>query len=372
MKEPIWGELVCEDGTRFAGISFGARRSCAGEVVFNTGMVGYPESLSDPSYRGQILVLTYTLVGNYGVPLEERDEHGLPIQFESDRPQVAGLVVSDYSDRPHHWSRHRPLGEWLAEHGVPAIHGVDTRALTKRIRSRGAMLGKLLVEGAEEPEWCDPNRRNLVAEVSRTAPLSLGTWGPRILVYDCGIKANILRLLLRRGVRLEVVPWDHRAGLGEYDGVFVSNGPGDPAQCGALVSELRRVLASDLPVFGICLGNQLLARAAGAETYKLPFGHRSQNQPSVDLTTGRCYITPQNHGYAVREGTHPRGWEPYFRNANDGTNEGIRRVGRPVMAVQFHPEAKGGPSDTEYLFDRFLAAVAEVGRRRGRAWAEGC
>lgn len=364
--EPVLGSLILEDGSPVRGFSFGAPIAANGEVVFNTGMVGYPESLSDPSYRGQILVLTYPLVGNYGVPIDRDDGWGLSQHFESDRLQVSGLIVSDYSADPYHWSNHRSLGHWLNEYGVPALYGIDTRALTKRIRTQGAMLGKIVIDGADAPEFADPNARNLVAEVSTAHPRHYGETGPRILVYDCGVKTNILRLLLERGVQLDVVPWDHSPEPTLYDGVFISNGPGNPAQCAETITHLKALLASELPIFGICLGHQLLARAAGAHTYKLKFGHRGQNQPCVDLTSGRCYITPQNHGFAVDSGSLPEGWLPYFENANDGTNEGLRHVSKPVFSVQFHPEAKGGPSDTEFLFDRFLDAVESFSRGRNR------
>lgn len=348
------GALVLADGSRYEGWSFGAETSAPGEVVFNTGMVGYPESLSDPSYRGQLLTLTYPLVGNYGVPVDEKDEFGLSRHFESDRLQIAGLIVSAYSDKPHHWREHRTLGAWLAESGVPALFGLDTRALTKKIREHGAMLGAIVTDGNETPAFLDPNARNLVAEVSRREPLEMGQGELHVLVYDCGIKSNILRLFLQRGVRLTVAPWDYDPSGTSFDGVFISNGPGDPARCEATIGYLRSLMERHIPIFGICLGHQLLSRAAGATTYKLKFGHRGQNQPCVDLTTGRCFITPQNHGYAVDATSLPPGWLPYFENANDGTNEGIRHESEPFFSVQFHPEAKGGPSDTEYLFDRFL------------------
>ena len=353
--------LELEDGTVAEGLSFGAARSVSGEVVFNTGMVGYPESLTDPSYRGQILVLTYPLVGNYGVPPAER-ERGILKHFESERIQIAGLVVSEYCERYSHWNAVKSLGEWLGENGVPAIQGVDTRALTKRIREQGTMLGRLVC--GDEVPFEDPNARNLVSEASVREPVVYGSGAPKVLAVDCGMKNNIIRCFLARGVSVIRVPWDFdfngggdgRGGY-DYDGLFISNGPGDPKMCAATIAHLKEALARERKIFGICLGNQLLALAAGADTYKLKFGHRSQNQPCIEIGTKRCHITSQNHGFAVDASSLPEGWEPWFENANDGTNEGIRHALLPFMSVQFHPEASGGPADTEYLFDLFVESL---------------
>jgi carbamoyl-phosphate synthase small subunit len=348
--------LELADGTAVEGFSFGAPRSAAGEVVFNTGMVGYPESLTDPSYRGQILVLTYPLVGNYGVPPAER-EHGILKHFESERIQVAGLVVSEYCERYSHWNAVKSLGEWLVESGVPGIQGIDTRALTKRIREKGTVLGRIVHDDSVPFE--DPNERNLVAEVSVKEPCVYGEGRPRVLAVDCGMKNNIIRCFLERGVSVTRVPWDYdfNGGRRGWDGLFLSNGPGDPKMCAATIAHLKEALARREKIFGICLGNQLLALAAGADTYKLKYGHRSQNQPCVEIGTKRCQITSQNHGFAVDSKTLPEGWEPWFENANDGTNEGIRHAQLPFMSVQFHPEASGGPTDTEYLFDVFIEGL---------------
>ncbi len=354
--------LELEDGTVAEGPSFGAARSVSGEVVFNTGMVGYPESLTDPSYRGQILVLTYPLAGNYGVPPAER-ERGVLRHFESERIQIAGLVVSEYCERYSHWNAVKSLGEWLAAHGVPAIQGVDTRALTKRIREKGTMLGRLVCEGEDVP-FEDPNARNLVSEASVREPIVYGSGGPRVLAVDCGMKNNIIRCFLDRGASVIRVPWDFdfngggddRGGY-DCDGLFVSNGPGDPKMCAATIAHLKEALARKRKIFGICLGNQLLALAAGADTYKLKYGHRSHNQPCLETGTKRCRITSQNHGFAVDTASLPEGWEPWFENANDGTNEGLRHERLPFMSVQFHPEGCGGPADTEYLFDLFVESL---------------
>lgn len=355
----VKAQLVLEDGTVFCGTSFGAEHSVSGEVVFNTGMVGYPESMTDPSYHGQILVLTYPLIGNYGVPPDELDEYGLPRNFESGKIQVAAIVIADYSHGYSHWNSQKSLGGWLREHGIPALCGIDTRALTKRIREKGVMLGKVIIDG-KDVLMDDPNKRNLVAEVSTREVRTFGSGSIRIVAVDCGIKSNIIRCFLNRGVSVKLVPWDYDFSQEEYDGLFVSNGPGDPSMCTETIAHLRHTLNREKPVFGICLGNQLLALAASARTYKLRYGNRGQNQPCIDTTTNRCYITPQNHGYAVDHATLPAGWKQYFINANDGTNEGIYHETKPFFGVQFHPEAKGGPTDTEFLFEKFLAMVRQA------------
>ena len=347
------GRLILEDGTELPGTLFGASIPVAGELVFNTGMVGYPESLTDPSYAGQILTMTYPLVGNYGVPEDARDELDLPRTFESEKIQVAGLVVSTLSSDTSHWSATRSLHEWMEGSGVPGIAGIDTRALAKRIREKGAMLAKLVAEGQELP-WRDPNLTNLVAEVSLAEPVAYGHDGPRVVLVDMGAKTSIVRNLVRAGARVLRVPWDYDFFGEEFDGLFLSNGPGDPKMIEATVANVRRALDDKVPTFGICLGNQILALAAGADTYKLKFGHRSQNQPCVEVGTRRCVVTSQNHGYAVNGETLPEGWREWYVNANDGTNEGIRHEWRPARSVQFHPEAAPGPTDTEFLFDRFL------------------
>jgi carbamoyl-phosphate synthase small subunit len=351
------GLLILEDGSEFAGTLFGAAPPAAGELVFNTGMVGYPETLSDPSYAGQILVFTYPLIGNYGVPAETRDELGLMANFESERPRVAGLVVSTVSTDTTHWSADRGLPGWLEAHGVPGIAGVDTRAITKRLRDHGAMLCKLVAEGQDAP-WRDPNRENLVASVSTREPVSYGKDGPRVVLVDTGVKHSIVRGLVRAGARVLRVPWDHDFFREDFDGLCLSNGPGDPKMARQTVVNVQRALEQRVPVFGICLGNQILALAAGADTYKLKFGHRSQNQPCLEEGTRRCHVTSQNHGYAVNGVTLPEGWREWFVNANDGTNEGIRHDWKPARGVQFHPEATPGPTDTAMLFRRFVEMLS--------------
>ncbi len=353
--------LALADGTVHEGIGFGACAKIGGEVVFNTGIVGYPESITDPSYHGQILCQTYPLIGNYGVN---------PASFESEKPRISGYVVSEVCDKPSHATSRKSLHEWLRENGIPGIAGVDTRALTKKLRVHGVMPGILAVsdEGlnakklrAEALTQTDPNARDLVAEV--TTP-EIRIYNPRakktIVLIDCGAKQGIIRSLVRRGVCLVRVPADTDVEriLGfSPRGIVISNGPGDPKTCTAAIAAVRRLMRENTPIFGICLGNQILALAAGADTYKLKFGHRSQNQPCLEEGTKRCYITSQNHGYAVDAATLPAGWAPWFTNANDGTNEGIRHRRRPFSSVQFHPEACPGPTDTEFLFDRFLEAA---------------
>ncbi|MCJ1399864.1 hypothetical protein MMC11_003067 [Xylographa trunciseda] len=396
--------LELEDGSVCHGMSFGAERSVSGELVFQTGMVGYPESVTDPSYRGQVLVLTFPLIGNYGVPSREtRDAllNHLPAHFEASEIHVAGLVVASYSGEEfsHHLAT-SSLGTWLKEQNVPAIYGVDTRALTKKIRQQGSMLGKLLAERTdgkpkvngytvasmsspkshsahwrdvyEDLDWRNPNTYNLVAAVSCQEPhlchplKSNALFHPsgrpvRVVCIDVGLKYNQLRCLSSRGVEVLVVPWDYdfpRLAGKDYDGLFISNGPGDPALLGKTISHISTAMANGrTPIFGICLGHQLLARAAGASTLKMKFGNRGQNIPCTNKLSGRCYITSQNHGYAVDAMSLPQDWEELFVNANDESNEGIRHRYRPFFSVQFHPESAPGPRDTEFLFDVFIDTI---------------
>lgn len=347
-------KLILEDGSTFEGEAFGSANSIAGEVVFNTGMVGYPECFTDPSYAGQILNLTYPLIGNYGVPKPPENKFSIEQDFESDRIHISGLIVSEFSRDFSHWSGARSLDNWLKENRVPGISGIDTRLLTKVIRERGAMLGKIVHPEDRDVDFVDPNLKNLVAQVSREEPAEMGDGAKRILLIDCGAKYNIPRSLLKRDVTVKIVPWDWDLSKEKFDGVLISNGPGDPKMCDTTVVNVRRLLADDVPTFGICLGNQVLALAAGGDTFKLKYGHRGQNQPCVQVGTKRCFITSQNHGYAVDSAALPDGWEPLFFNANDGTNEGVRHKSKPFFGVQFHPEASPGPLDTGYLFDEFI------------------
>jgi len=353
-------KLYLEDGTVFEGKSFGAPKNVFGEVVFNTGMTGYVESLTDPSYAGQIVVLTYPLVGNYGVPSFAKASEGKPVPapFESNKIQIAGLVVAEYSEEYSHHAAKQSLAQWLKASGVPAITGVDTRALTKKLREHGVMLGQLSSSKAPK-KFTDPNDDNLVARVSPKKKQTYGDGPIKIIAVDCGMKENIVRSLTRKETTVVRVPWDYDFTKEEYDALFISNGPGDPTQCGITIEHIKRAMSAGKPILGICLGNQLLALAAGAKTYKLKYGHRGQNQPCIDLETGRCYITSQNHGFAVDGKTLSDGWEEWFMNANDASNEGVRHKSKQWRSVQFHPEACPGPTDTAWIFDRFLADLAK-------------
>jgi carbamoyl-phosphate synthase small subunit len=357
MLEVKKAKLILEDGTEFIGKSFGSEKSVAGEVVFYTAMTGYPESLTDPSYIGQILVSTYPMIGNYGVP-KETTENGMFNFYESSKVHITGLIISDYSFEYSHWNAIMSLGDWLKESEVPGIFGIDTRALTKILREKGSMLGKIEFED-EEIDFLDPNLENLVAKASVAEKQVYGNGGHKVVLVDCGVKYNIIRCLLDRNATVIRVPWDYDFTDEEFDGVFLSNGPGDPAMCQKTVDNIKRVIGSEKPIMGICLGNQLLARAAGASTYKLKYGHRSHNQPVLLTGTNRCFITSQNHGFAVEPKSLPEDWEPLFVNVNDDTNEGIRHKIKPFFSTQFHPEASSGPTDTEFLFDEFIDHIVE-------------
>ncbi len=348
-------KLTLEDGTVFTGKSFGSEKPVAGEVVFYTAMTGYPESLTDPSYTGQILVSTYPMIGNYGVP-QKMQENGIHKFFESHKLHISGLIIADYSFEFSHWNAEKSLSDWLKDYNVPGVFDIDTRALTKILRDKGSMLGKIEF-GDEEIDFYDPNKENLVAVASCREREEYGHGEYRVVLIDCGVKNNIIRCLLNRGATVIRVPWDYDFSQENYDGVFVSNGPGDPAMCDATVENVKKVIGEEKPLMGICLGNQLLARAAGADTYKMKFGHRSHNQPVILQGTERCFITSQNHGYAVATETLSDEWEPLFTNANDKSNEGIRHKTRPFFSTQFHPEASSGPTDTEFLFDEFIESI---------------
>ena len=355
-------ELLLQDGSRFSGESFGSRCSTAGEVVFNTGMVGYPEAMTDPSYRGQILVLTYPLIGNYGVPVNAEtkpsaNDLDIPEFFESNRIQISGLIIATLSKHYSHWSALDSLDLWMQRQNIPGICNIDTRMLTKKLRSQGMMLGKIVVDDMDLA-WEDPNERNLVAEASVERPRFYpGSGQKKVILVDFGCKDSILRHLVNKRLDVLRVPWNYDWSEEIVDGVVLSNGPGDPKMCVDALKILRKGLRRDIPILGICLGHQLLALAAGADTFKLKYGHRSQNQPCIQVGTKRCFITSQNHGFAVNEKTLPLEWKPWFFNANDGTNEGMRHRERPIFSVQFHPEANPGPTEASFVFDSFLDAL---------------
>jgi carbamoyl-phosphate synthase small subunit len=363
-----------EDGSFFVGKGFGMSSKVSGEVVFSTGMVGYLEALTDPSFKGQILSLTYPLVGNYGVPPHDL-ELGIPLYFESDQIQAQGLVIHELCYEPHHWASARTLDNWLLDEGVPGIQGIDTRHLTKKLRTRGVMLGILQVcEAGEAPNLTsllteaksipDPNLTDLVCQVSVKEPVHYKVDGKlTVVLIDCGVKYSIIRNLLKRGISVIRVPYAFSAKeIIEYrpNGVLLSNGPGDPKKCGKTIDSVRE-LVEKFPIMGVCLGAQILTLALGGDTYKLKYGHRSQNQPAFDLKSNRCYITTQNHGYAIsQKSVEKTPLETWFVNPNDKTVEGVKHKRKPVFAVQWHPEASPGPYDTEFLFDTFAKMMEGI------------
>ena len=373
--------LILSDGTVFCGWSFGYEADTVGEVVFNTAMTGYPESLTDPSYAGQILVTTFPLIGNYGVPDTGIGSDGLPLFMESDHIHPKALVVADYSETYSHWNAKESLAAWLKREKIPAITGIDTRRLTKVLREHGVMMGRIethphcnatlskreplpVSEGSDNTQ--DYGAVNWVEKVSCKEVIRYNEGADKkVVLVDCGVKANIIRCLIGRAIEVVRVPWDYDFNQLEFDGLFLANGPGDPEQCDKTVAHIRAFLNNKTvrPCMGICLGNQLLARAAGAKTYKLKYGHRSHNQPVQRVGSTQCYITSQNHGYAVDDKTLPADWEPLFVNMNDGSNEGIRHKTNPWMSAQFHPEACSGPTDTEWMFDEF-ASLLGVGDKK--------
>jgi len=361
--------LVLEDGSYFFGHGFGSAKKVSGEIVFSTSMVGYPEALTDPSYKRQILTLTYPLIGNYGVPPYDL-ELGIQRYFESESIKATGLVVHELCQKPYHWASTKTLDQWLQDENVPGIYGIDTRRLTKKLRTKGVMLGILQVyEEGEEPNLekllkeagkiPDPNLRDLVGEVTVKEPVHHEVGGNKVIaLIDCGAKHGILRNLLKRGINVIRVPYNFSAKeILEYHPtcVVISNGPGDPKKCVKTIECVRELVEEDIPIMGVCLGIQILALAIGGDTFKLKYGHRSQNQPALNPETGRCYITTQNHGYAIDpnslKGTN---LDLSFINANDKTVEGIKHKSKPAFALQWHPEAGPGPYDTEFLFDEFL------------------
>lgn len=352
--------LVLEDGTLFHGKSFGYEQPVAGEVVFNTAMMGYPESLTDPSYAGQLMTLTYPLVGNYGVPPFTMSGNGLPAYMESGRIYASAVIISDYSGQYSHWNASESLSSWLKREKVPGITAIDTRQLTKVLREHGVMMGKILFDDMPDiiPE-ANYEGVNFVDKVSCKEIIKYNEGaGPKVILVDCGVKANIIRELIQRNIEVIRVPWNYDYTSMDFDGLFLANGPGDPDMCQDAVDIIRKQMNnSRKPICGICMGNQLLAKAGGATIYKLKYGHRSHNQPVRLVGTEQCFITSQNHGYAVDASTLNKDWEELFVNMNDGSNEGIRHKTNPWFSSQFHPEASSGPVDTEFMFDKFVSAL---------------
>ncbi|KAI5965735.1 CPA1 [Candida pseudojiufengensis] len=371
--------LTIKNGPVFSGYSFGANRNVSGEAVFTTSLVGYPESMTDPSYKGQILCFTQPLIGNYGVPSSTlKDEFNLLKYMESPKIQCIGIVVGDVALEYSHWTAVESLQQWCKRNGVAAITGVDTRQLVSYLRDKGSSLGKITIgeeyDADEDAAFEDPGAVNLVHKVTTKQPFHVAcpkehSKDLHIAVLDCGAKENILRCLVERGASITVFPYDYPIDkiANKFDGVFISNGPGDPTHCSTTVDNLRKIMDKypDLPIFGICLGHQLLALASGAKTVKLKYGNRAHNIPTLDLVSGKCHITSQNHGYAVDSTTLKDDWQQFFINLNDLSNEGMIHRKNPVFSTQFHPEAKGGPQDTAYLFDKFFDNVKEYKQNNG-------
>ncbi|MCL2806284.1 MAG: glutamine-hydrolyzing carbamoyl-phosphate synthase small subunit [Treponema sp.] len=360
-------KLILEDGSEFEGWAFGKNKSAAGEVVFNTGMAGLVQAITDPACKGQIFVCTWPIAGNCGVPVNKNgapffDEHGIPVYLESEKIQAAGLIVSDLCEEPSHYSCKISLSSWLEKGKIPGIYGIDTRSLAIRLRERGTMRGKILIDkkGKTDVSINKINQSNHAGVSLNEIKTYSKNAGLKIALVDCGVKANTIRCLISRGVEIIRIPCNLDFSGIDYDGLLISNGPGDPKEYKKLIENVRTALSSSKPIFGIGLGNLIIALAAGADTYKLPFGHRGQNQPSIEEGTNRCYITTQNHSYAVRSNTLLQGWKQWFTNANDGTIEGIICENKPFSAVQFYPEGCPGSRDCEYLFDIFINQVKEA------------
>jgi carbamoyl-phosphate synthase small subunit len=353
--------LILEDGSQFSGYSFGYNKNVAGEIVFNTAMTGYPESLTDPSYAGQLMMLTYPLIGNYGVPSIAKEKNKISTFLESEKIHAIAIIISNYSDKCSHWNAEITLSDWLIKENVVGVCGIDTRAITKLLREKGSMKAKIIFDNSNDIDFIDPNAINQVDIVSCKEVITYNEEidRKRVVLVDCGVKHNIIRNLIARKMTVIRVPWNYDFNSLNFDGLFISNGPGDPDTCDEAVQNIRKVLNTNKPICGICMGNQLLAKSGGAKIYKLKYGHRSHNQPVRMVGTNSCYITSQNHGYAVDDTTLGKDWKALFVNMNDGTNEGIIHKNKPFFSAQFHPEASSGPTDTEFIFDKFAKDIGK-------------
>ncbi|WP_259082821.1 glutamine-hydrolyzing carbamoyl-phosphate synthase small subunit [Candidatus Karelsulcia muelleri] len=346
-------KFILEDGSLYEAYSFGYEKSSAGEIVFNTSMTGYNESLTDPSYKGQILVYTYPLIGNYGIPKIISEKKNIKKFFESNNIHVSGLITSYYLDSAFHWNMYKKLSYFLKINNTVGIYGIDTRSLTKKLRDKGTMLGKIII--SDNVKFYNPDNYNLVDKVSIKKKTIYGDGKQKILLIDCGVKNNIIRCFLERDCTVIRVPWNYNNLINEeYDGLFISNGPGNPKGYKTTINNISKAFICNKPIFGICLGNQLLGLAAGFYTHKLKYGHRSNNQPVILSGTNRCFITSQNHGYVIDSNKIPNGWKIFFKNLNDNTCEGLINYEKNFISVQFHPEASSGPTDSQFLFDVFL------------------
>lgn len=353
IQHPIILRLA--NGLSFEGFRFGAETDAVGEVVFNTAMTGYPESLTDPSYYGQILVCSYPLIGNYGVPNHDNLD-ALNSFFESNKIQVRGLVISYESNAYAHWNATESLSNWLKKHNVPGIYGVDTRQIIKIIREQGSLMGSI---GSETQDLTQKITHHVKSVSTQEVKVYNQGGKHKVGLVDCGVKQNIIRNLIERGCEVHLLPYDYDFNNQRFDGIFLSNGPGNPEDCSETIAYLKQAMQENKqPIYGICLGSQLMGLAAGAKTYKLKFGHRGHNQPAINVQNKKCYITSQNHGYAVDYKTLPDEWQMNYQNLNDGSCEGIKHKTKPFLAVQFHPEAFGGPTDTEFIFDEFINEMA--------------
>ena len=344
------GHLILSSGEVFHGfLPNWQNADVFGEVVFNTSMVGYVEAMTDPSYAGQLLTFTYPLIGNYGVPKQQ--------DWESNKIHAAAIIVSEAAQFYSHHQAKESLFDWCQSQGVPILFGVDTRALAKTISHQGVCPAVVSLSDKKPSEFVDINQQHLVKQVSISEPVTVGEGDKTIIAVDCGMKENIMRHLSQFPVTIKRVPFDYDFTNEDYDAVFFSNGPGDPAMCTETIAIAQKVLQGDKPVFGICLGSQIMALAMGAQTYKLPFGHRAQNHPCIEEGTDKCVLTSQNHGFCIKEDSLPDEWRVLYRNLNDNTVQGIAHKSKPFFSVQFHPEEAPGPVDTQFLFHRFYETI---------------